>query len=302
MKASAILCSDLHLREDVPECRLDDFLKTQERKYAFLRQLSDDHNNPPVLCSGDVFHHWKPSPHLITFALRNLPPNFYCCVGQHDLSNHNILNLDKCGLQSLEEAGKVKILSGNTYWKNKDIDVAGFPYGTDLDTVEQPEKDHLKYIALIHYLVYQGKEPFPGAAAVGGNAKSILKKFPQFDLVVSGDNHTTCVEKVGKQLLVNPGSFTRQTAAQLDHKPCVFLYYAKENRVEQVFIPINKRAVTKTHLITQEEKDERMGTFVNRLKMDMEVGLSFESNLKQTIAKNKVSKSVQEIIWESVNG
>ena len=60
-----ILCADIHLMESTPICRLDDFVEqTQWRKLQWLKDLAIKHNCP-VLCSGDLFDYWKPSPALL---------------------------------------------------------------------------------------------------------------------------------------------------------------------------------------------------------------------------------------------
>ena len=66
-QASAILCGDVHLREDSPICRTDDVWAAQWKKIDFISDLQKTHDCP-VLCSGDLFDYWKPSPNLLTFA------------------------------------------------------------------------------------------------------------------------------------------------------------------------------------------------------------------------------------------
>ena len=58
-QASAILCGDVHLREDSPICRTDDVWAAQWKKIDFISDLQKTHDCP-VLCSGDLFDYWKP--------------------------------------------------------------------------------------------------------------------------------------------------------------------------------------------------------------------------------------------------
>ena len=291
---TAILMSDVHIRESTPECRTDDFLATFERKLNFVKDLQKKHDNIPLLIAGDLFHHWKNSPFLLSWALRNLPDNIITIPGQHDLQAHSLENVDKSSIKVLEEAGKLTLLIRDSiYRKALTSAVVGFPWGIQLEgtTISGEHK-----IALIHYLVYKGKEPFPGASEKGGTGKQIIKKMPGFDLIVSGDNHQTFVERVGDQLLVNPGSFMRTTAAQIDHKPCVFLWRASDNEIEQVFLPIEKNVISREHIDLENEKDERIESFVSRLKDNVEITLSFKSNLDRFVNKNKVREGIQNII------
>ena len=276
MKPTAILCSDLHLRETQPEARLDDFMETQARKLAWLKNLQIKYDCP-ILSGGDTFHHWRPSPYLLAWCLRNLPDNIITTPGQHDLPAHNLSHITKSGLQVLSDAGKVVVLTDTYLEVFGQLGISGFPWGVELNGIS-PLLNHS--IAIIHYGVYQSKPHYPGAEEVGGTARSVIKKMPGFDLIVSGDNHLTFTRKIGNQLLVNPGSFTRQSAAQMDHKPCVFLWCAKTNEVEQVFVPIEEGVINRNHIDVENEKNERLTAFVERMNTDIEVELSFEKNLE----------------------
>ena len=46
---TALFTSDLHLREDTPVCRTDDFLKAQIKKLKFLSALQAKHNCPVLI-------------------------------------------------------------------------------------------------------------------------------------------------------------------------------------------------------------------------------------------------------------
>jgi len=299
---SAILTSDIHLRDTTPECRTDDFMKAQTKKHAFLRELQEKHN-VPVLNAGDLFHHWKPRPFLIGYALRNLAHGIISIPGQHDLPAHSLERIEESGIHVLAEAEAIKLLSPDRSLTTEisgykyNSDVIGFPWGIELTGIKR-EKDVMK-IALVHHLVYQGKPPFPGAENCGGTAKQIIKQMTGFDLILTGDNHQTFTERVGNTLLVNPGSFMRTTAAQMDHKPCVFLWDAKTNDIEQVFLPIDKNAVSREHIDSAADRDERIDAFVERLSHDCEMSLSFEDNMRSFLAKNKTHKAVQQLIWDS---
>lgn len=306
-KVSAIICSDLHLTLHTPECRCDNFVDTQKRKYKWLRELQQKYNCP-VLCAGDIFHKWKPSPELISFALENLPDDMICIAGQHDLEAHNMNNVERSGLYTLAVAGKIQLMLKPFYWVQKfgmKYEVTGFPWNIELKKAEERRGEpHQKYpkVALIHHLVYKEIEPFPGAENVGGTAKSVIKKMQGFDLIVSGDNHQTFTCRVGNQLLVNPGSFMRTTAAQADHKPCVFLWYADTNEVEQVFIPIEKGVISREHIEKVEERDERLEAFISKLNHDVEISISYQKNMREYLAKNTkdIPKNVANIIWRSL--
>jgi len=47
--ADAILISDLHLTDKTPVSRMDDYIEAQKRKLEFLKKLSKENNNCPIL-------------------------------------------------------------------------------------------------------------------------------------------------------------------------------------------------------------------------------------------------------------
>ena len=108
-RATAILAGDMHLREDVPICRLDDYWSAQIEKLGAIRELQIRHQCP-IIHSGDLFNHWKPSPHLLTTAIEYLPEWLETVYGNHDLPQHNLDLTYKCGIRTLEAADKIEVL------------------------------------------------------------------------------------------------------------------------------------------------------------------------------------------------
>ena len=280
-RPDAILTSDWHLREDTPVCRTDNFETAQWQKVQYISELQKKYDCP-VLHAGDLFHHWKPSPRLLTLAIRYLPDQFYTIYGQHDLPQHNIELSKKCGVDTLIEAGKIRLFPGGSHWGQKP------ETGTAIFGRNMILWHHLTYITV----------PFPGAS--GGMAEGILRKYPQFDLIVTGDNHQSFTIKYQERLLVNPGNITRQTADQNDFKPCVYFWYAETNTTEPHYLPITEDVVTREHIDKKERRDARIDAFVSRLNTDWQTTLDFTENLKQFEAANEVRKEVMEIIYAAL--
>lgn len=298
----AILTADLHIQENAPVCRLDNWMETQERKHQWLSALQKKHGCP-VLVAGDLFNHWKPNPFLIGWCGRNLANDIIAIPGQHDLEAHNLANIQKSGINALADNGRIILLDEPYGYNTGVFDVNGFPWGIEL-TQCKTKIYEAPQVALIHYGVYQNKPHYPGAEHKGGTAISVIKKMPGFDLIVSGDNHQTFTHhwNDGKRntILVNPGSFMRTSAAQADFKPSVFLWCAATNEVEQVFIPIEKGVISREHIDEPQERNERLTAFVDRLDKNIELTISYKENMKRHLAKNKVKKSTSDIIWKSM--
>lgn len=147
-------------------------------------------------------------------------------------------------------------------------------------------------------MTWTGNQPWPGCTDLP--AERLLDKFPQFDLIVTGHNHKAFVVEKDGRVLVNPGSLTRQEADKDEHKPRVYLWYAKSNTVTPVYLPIEKNVISREHLDRVKERDERISAFVERLDTDWQIGISFEENLERFEKENKVRKSVMEIIWRAL--
>lgn len=285
-KPTAILTGDWHLREDTPVCRTDDFWTTQWEKIDFIADLQQKYNCP-VIHSGDLFNHWKPSPYLLNKTMRHIPKEFYTVYGNHDLPQHNIELADKCGINVLHEAKRINVLNG-THWNQKP-EVASLlfcPTGIE------------KRILVWHVMTYAGKEPWPGCP--DPNSSVILKKYNDYDLIVTGHNHQTFISKHKNRILVNPGSLTRQTADQIDHQPCVFLWYADTNEIEEVLIPIKDNVISRDHIERKKDHDTRIEAFVSRLNTEWEASISFEENLERLIQINEVRQSVKQIIYQAI--
>ncbi len=294
-KPDLLLTSDWHLREDTPTCWIGDFQSEQWDSVNFVSGLQKRWNIP-VICAGDIFHHWKPSPWLLTMAMEYLPAKFFSCAGQHDMPQHNIDLIEKSGYFTLMKAEVIKTIDDwdlISHNPSRSIDIQFCHYGQSPKDMGKRNKNILVW----HHMTYINP-PFPGAT--GGNAVSILKKYPQFDLIVTGDNHQSFYTEYEGRLLVNPGNLTRQTADQADFQPRIALWYADTNSIEWVNIPIQKNAITREHIEVKEQRDARIDAFISKLDGDWVAGMSFEENLEAFFAKNETRDPVKQIIYKVI--
>lgn len=273
-----ILTADWHLRDTQPVCRTDDFWDAQWRKVQFVRKLQKKYKCP-VFHAGDLFDHWKPSPFLLSETIKQLPKNFHTVYGNHDLPQHSIKLRHLSGINVLERA---KVLTT-------------FPFGHLNDVPKQ--SDFIEYagkrVYVWHKFIYDGTAPFPGAK---GHVRSAVRKYPFYDLIVTGDNHQSFARKHKNTLLVNCGSLTRQSASQIDFEPCVWLWYANTNKVRKIPLPYEQNVVTREHIEKTEQRDERINAFISRLVNEEQMVLSFEKNVERFLAQNKVRRDVKEVI------
>jgi len=284
MKADAIFCGDLHLRLTTPIARTDDFVSAMWLKLNAINTLALEHDCP-VLVAGDFFDNWKPSPELLSGTIERLIANWFVIYGDHDLPQHSYKLRHKSGLTTLAKAGAVTIVKGG--------------HGSDKGNskLKNPKESIVikdRKLFLWHILTWQNELPYPGCKA--SPAKKLLKKYPQFDCIICGDNHKPFVEKHKGRILVNVGSMMRIRADQIDYKPCVWLYYAKTNTVEPVYLPIEANVISREHIEIKEERIKRIDAFVSKVKTNFKVTMSFKKNVIRFFDKNKTNKKIKKII------
>ncbi len=302
-KADAILTADIEIRAFQPVCRTDDHWAAQARKMKWLRELQAKHDGCPILDGGDLFdkrYKTNPSHELLGWAMENLPQPFYTIPGNHDLPGKSIENYSNSAMAVLERAGVVKV----AYPWRTNIDahrhIFGYPWGLELKQPLIRPVIEERYIALIHAMIYEEFEPFPGCG--GYSAKEVMALLPDFDLIVTGDNHQTFVREEKGRLLVNPGSFMRNDADQIDHKPCVFLWFVESNTVEQVFIPIEQGVINRDYIDVKKEKENRLDAFVEKLGEQVVSGINFPGNLEKMVNDESVSQGVRNKVWSYYEG
>jgi DNA repair exonuclease SbcCD nuclease subunit len=283
-----ILSADWHVRESIPTCRTDDFPATLWRKIKYVADLAEKHGCF-VMLAGDVFHHWKPSPNLLRMCMEHFPFGVHAVYGQHDLPQHNWNLREKSGLAALEASRTVEILPTCSWGQEFEID-GQFIYSFEIGA---------RKILVWHKMVWQGKRLWPGQE--DPSAIALLKKYPEYDLILTGDNHKPFVEKHEGRLLVNPGSLTRQSAEQIDRTPRVYCYNAESNTVWPEYLPIENDAVSRLHLEERVERENRIEAFISKLEGEWDAGLSFEANLRRFLEANKVLDSTKAIIYKSMD-
>lgn len=291
-KPDAILTADWHLRDDQPVARLDNYWDAQASKMHFIKLLQRQFHCP-VIVAGDIFNKPKPGEHLLRWVIENIPDRVVCIPGNHDQINHNMALYDRSGLAVLEAAGKVTVMHSG-----KEIigmaGIKGFAYGEVLNPVTA-------MIVMIHEMTFDAN--FRGFPGIEGYTPDQLREiFPDAKLILTGHNHMTLFDNASEPLVLNPGPMMRMTADKIGYEPAVWLWFAKDNSVKRVPIPIQSgiEVLTRAHIDEPEERDARMEVFVDRLRNDVEIGMSFKNNLTAYIKKNKIDSPVEKAVWEAV--
>lgn len=277
----AIIVGDMHIRDDQPICRLDDFWTTQLRKFQWLRELWETLGQPLVLQAGDLVHRWKSSPQVISAMLKYLPP----MVAIQGLpGQHNAHELEKDPLHTLLMANKGWRTGTRVLNPTRELVGGGVEVGS-------------KLVLLAHTMILDGPAPFSGQMA-----KDFLRQMMEqgYSLVVTGHNHKPIIWSDPKTAinLVNPGSFTRQTADET-HQPRVYLWWAEKNILEPVFVPIEDGVITRQHIATVEERNEELSAFVQSLSnRDLDLTINFKQNCLMLLSSSEVDPGVRQRAME----
>lgn len=279
-----IACADIHLRDTIPQCRIDDYWKAQEKKFETLISVAvaKDSN---IYCSGDLFHKAKSSSYLESWVINKLMKlkkfnlKFFVIPGQHDLPNHNIDLIDHSSINVLHQAEVITLLST--------------PF-------EEPFIFEGENIMLIHTMIYKDKPIHKDIKSI--KASKLLKENPDVKLIISGDNHQpfTVADEKGRGL-VNCGSMMRMSADQVDYRP-KFYYIEIEKKninITDIYYPIQKDVIDRSYIDNEEIKDARIEAFVKHIsEADYEIDLNYNKNLESFFKSKKVRKPVQNICWE----
>lgn len=192
-----LFCSDIHLSDEVPSARGETAEEWRAVQLDYIHQIASIANKHkvPIFIAGDIFHTWEVSLRLLNdtmIAFDNCLAGVFAIAGNHDLPNHNYSNVYKSAFGSLAIAGKITCIDPFDkicFTKNKrTIKVWGFPYGTELISIED-EKDVLN-IAMAHKFCWFGKHSSHKKEAEDCRADVLAKQLTGFNAAVFGDNHT----------------------------------------------------------------------------------------------------------------
>ncbi len=297
------LTADIHLRYDKPVCYADDvdWMEVQEKTIEFLGKLGN-----PVICAGDFFDKAKQPIWFLNKVAEwiiKYDVNITSVYGNHDLFGvgHNISRHHESSLALLNTAGIIHAPAEPTITNFYSIEVVLLP--PEYPSYNYTPREGCISIAVLHEFVYAGsKPPYPGCPAEY-HYSNLWKRFPGFDIILTGDSHTSFAEQIKNEptIVINPGCLVWQKISECHRQPSVYIVDSESDVLDLVkFDYLNIDMLTRDHLEIQEEKERRLSAFVSKLNSDEEVSLSFVDNLEMYMKKNKVSKEIQKIVWDSL--
>jgi hypothetical protein len=290
-----IIGGDLHTADLAPECRSDNYLDALLQKEVWLGAMQHQYGDIPIIRPGDVFNHWAGGgTEVINRLLAVWPRGPVLAVpGQHDLPQHNVTLQRKTAFQNLVMNGRMVDVAVTPFFLADGIHVVrGCAWG------QQPPAPPVRTMGnILVWHVTTWQKPFmPGQ--LNGDAERLLRMHKGYDLICTGDNHQTFVVADGIRQLVNAGSEMRMTAAQIDHKPCVYLWQAGKP-VKQVFFPISPGVISREKVEQAREKEERTSAFVSKLEGGDEIACSFNDNIEVMLKEE--NSDVCTVVRECLN-
>lgn len=274
-----IVTGDWHLRKNKPRCRLDDnWIETQKKH---LRQIAYESSarKCPVLIAGDVFNTPVVAEEIVNLFLefcQLMNSDVLFIAGNHDLPEHAMEKVDKSSIGILFNVialGTTKLVSLDKY--RKELSYAHFG-----QEIQNPRKE----IIVLHRLTYPSLKVIP-PNAIASTPAELLEEFPDYKYIFTGDCHIPFhYEKKGRHV-INPGHLNRQKTDELD-QPCIYFVDTDTEEIECIEIEDDVTLVTDEYIKNEEDREDRIEAFVEKIKTQKKVSLSFEDNVEVGIQQN----------------
>lgn len=254
----------------------------------------------PILCAGDIFDRWNAPPELINFALRELPDGMICVPGQHDLPNHRIDQIDRCGYGVLKQTGKIIDIAGRVHVTH-DLFIRGFGWGQEIKPIKDDDEVNDEggpSIALIHRYCWDIEHSYPGAPKEN-HVGEFMKRLKGYDIACFGDNHKGFLRvlKTGTTVL-NVGGFIRRKSDEITYHPAVGIIF------DDGTVKHKKLTLLDDFHVGVEDREEvplNMEEFIQGLEALGEHGLNFREAVENHLRNEEIDKETKEIILRALD-
>lgn len=301
----AIAIADLHLQLKPPSCRDGEpcWMKAMARPLLEVCTLAES-LRVPVICAGDVFDKWNPSPELINWALKNVPP-MYAVPGQHDLPHHRYDAIHKSAYWTLVESGIITNITPTLIdvvrSNGCDLFLEGFPWGYEPKYSADPwvKVDGRIRIAVLHRYTWK-ERTIRQIDTPGHHISHFAKQLKGFDFAIFGDNHAGFIQhSEGGPTIVNCGSLMRRTSDQMEYEPTITILYsdgtAKPQKIDTKgeFFRALKKQESEAKVYDMEELMES----IDKLRG---VSFDFRATMKRCITTEEIDPNVAKEILEAM--
>ena len=295
-----IITADWHLRSQRPRCRLDDdWLETQRNALTLIANEAVEHE-ADVIVLGDIFDSTNETTNEVIglvqeFAvlLETMNLKLYILAGNHDLPQHNLENIHRSAFniliysKNIYHLGQLKINDGKST-----MNVSASNFGAD-DLLNAD-------IVFKHILCFPENEKIPPNDEIV-KPSELFVQFENAKYIFTGDYHRQFVYAKGKtKKLINPGCLIRQAADMMDYEPVVFCIEFKNGELTYTTLPIpdDEKLVTDEYLEKEEERNNRIEAFIERIIENEQVTFDFIENVHNLLKNNKIESEIKNTILE----
>ena len=298
----AAVISDVHMRHLRPVSVItDDWYQLMEKTFAAVGQIVKQHSRKgdsiPLLCCGDLFHHWNVPPELLNFALVHFPQ----CIaipGQHDLPYHRLKDVQRSAYWTLAVANRISpLVPGVPYPLNDHVTVYGFPWGSEVTPPKEPLTGF--NVALIHAYIWTRGHEYIGADK-SSHLKKWAKRLTGYKVACFGDNHSGFMKTNGEQTILNCGSLFRARSDEAHYRPSVGLIWSN-GKVTREELPLLYKMMTKEQVVKSiEENAGGFEEFIEEVRSLSCSIFNFQDVVCELMERRKVRIEVREAVMRTL--
>jgi hypothetical protein len=212
---------------------------------------------------------------------------------------YSIENREYTSMGVLAKNNLVQILNNSPHSHKDQFNISGVSFNPDLQIPRLINKHKLNI--LVAHATVSDIALYPGQAFY--DAKKFLKDYKCFDLILCADIHRHFYFSDKGRYLVNTGPMMRKEASHYNfsHEPCFYVYDTETKKLSRGKIPCEpaKKVLSRKHIESSTEADVMLQTFISAVRDDkMEVGANLVDNIHAFLKKNKIDKSICNIIEE----
>jgi len=305
--ARLLLVSDLHIRQNAPVGRIDDFQARVWKKLEFMFEIAEDNNVDAILQAGDFFD--RPNPSISTISKfismhhwhSSIP--FFVVRGQHDLYLRS-KSLEKTAIGLLVVADNFFTFDVERQellpfvFGDDTVGIYGINYGDN--HLDKLEVDSTDFSILVIHADIGDKPLYPGHEIT--DAGKFLRDHPQFNIILCGDYHYPFFIKAkNKRAILNTGCMLRLTRDERDMNRIPHFYIVDTEAFEFVRYDFPIEPSDQVFSMKKERDsvdNTTLMSMIHKLRQKDKVGIKFMDVLERYFKQNKVNKSVECLIEE----
>lgn len=296
-----ILTADWHLRASRPRCRIDDdWYGTQKKAIEQIEKIAIE-KNCDVIINGDIFNSITDTSFQCIQMVQDFAKRLnvhalscYMIAGNHDLLYHSTQNIEKSAIGILFNSEN--IFPVKEFFEK-------YPYNNSGEKINYSASNFDEQDNIFAHVVFKHILCFPDSKSLPFNvdamtAKDLLEEFPNAKWIFTGDYHKNFYYEKNHRHVINPGCLLRQASDFKNYQCGVYFVDTEKEIVE--FIPIidKEQFVDDSYILKQEEREQRIENFVEKLKDTKNVSLDFLDNVKKAMQANNFENEIKNVIEE----